>query len=259
MKNATKGSVRMRLTHDRLVKDSDASSHMKLCSVADVMPPEKTLVIGLDRLSIVMNFQVPPLRLSRIGGLSDVLFEVLRDSEQEIMLLDGMASDRSYPGLFELDCPSELGPKNNLKEHSYGESLSILQETYENGTLQELLLHGAGGNTLWPEPELPELSEPMHSSQSPTSYSCQNLSSTLSPGNRMDTSENLTEMPILYQQSACKMAEVALRMLIGGKQKRRTAGMNYIKPSPTYSLSELAPALFNPGFLRVCISPRQTK
>jgi hypothetical protein len=54
---------------------------------------------------------------------------------------------------------------------------------------------------------------------------------------------------------ACKLAEIALRILIGGYEPRRSRcllGVRVDKPPPEMSLSDLAPGVFSPAFKEVC-------
>lgn len=65
------------------------------------------------------------------------------------------------------------------------------------------------------------------------------------------------EVPIRLDVSpACKLAETALRILIGGYAPRRTRllGVRVDKPPPETSLSDLAPGLFSPSFKVVRLS-----
>ncbi len=50
---------------------------------------------------------------------------------------------------------------------------------------------------------------------------------------------------------ARKMIDFALRILIGGRQIKSQPGVKLMRPYPTQSLSQIAPALWSPGFLQV--------
>jgi hypothetical protein len=50
---------------------------------------------------------------------------------------------------------------------------------------------------------------------------------------------------------ACKMADFALRTLVGGRQTRSQPGIKILKPYITHPLSEIAPSIWSPGFLQV--------
>ncbi len=51
-----------------------------------------------------------------------------------------------------------------------------------------------------------------------------------------------------------EMAQLALRKLVGGRQKKSPPGMKVVSRRPTLTLSKLAPSLFSPGFLEVSLS-----
>jgi hypothetical protein len=51
--------------------------------------------------------------------------------------------------------------------------------------------------------------------------------------------------------SANKMVDVAIRSLIGNREVRGVPGIKVWKPQPRYSLSDLMPSIWSPGFLQV--------
>lgn len=52
---------------------------------------------------------------------------------------------------------------------------------------------------------------------------------------------------------ARKMAHLALRMLVGGRQNKSQPGIKVRLRRPTLTLSKLAPSLFSPGFAEVSL------
>lgn len=50
---------------------------------------------------------------------------------------------------------------------------------------------------------------------------------------------------------ASKLTDVGLRTLIGGRQIKLTPGVKILKPDQEHALSDLGPAMFSPGYLKV--------
>jgi hypothetical protein len=59
--------------------------------------------------------------------------------------------------------------------------------------------------------------------------------------------------------SAQRMAECALRTLIGGRQTKSQPEFKVLKPQPGQTLSQIAPALWSPGFLDVRLRNQSLK
>lgn len=54
--------------------------------------------------------------------------------------------------------------------------------------------------------------------------------------------------------SARRIADLALRNVIGGRQVKCRPGIKVVKPQPRQSLSKIVPSIFNPGFLEVSLA-----
>lgn len=255
------------LSYDRFSEGSHSSSSVSFCSIADVRPPDRTPVIGLDRLYIVMDFHVPFLcprgtgtpipersrHLDSDNPLGDH-FDTVKNNVFEHLPLDGIFSSKTASAeLWQLDHSSRI---QNIPVLDSNEFRSEFEELLDNNSVDELLLPTTTENASLPVRDSPQSTQQtqsyfLRSSQNQSFTSC--ASNITTPRSEPVAKVDDPELPFMYQESACRTAELAFRILIGGKQKKKTAGMKCTKPPPTYSLSELAPALFNPGFLKVII------
>lgn len=61
-----------------------------------------------------------------------------------------------------------------------------------------------------------------------------------------------TDLPVNFDlQVATILTDVGLRTLIGGRQIKATPGVKLLKPDQEHTLSDLAPSLWSPGYLKV--------
>lgn len=231
------------LQHSISESTSCQSNGSWLSPPASVQAPKFVPTFHLQKIEIVMNFtQRPKNWLGRLtensistfesvafDGAGNIIKSVLGMNGTPFSLWDTIMCDQSVPNLVQSGSVVSNAPLQDLP--------------YDNDeTLDEcILLHKSSSSRL-----------------SPTRWLALPTPSVLSSLERPseeevnDTSlEEAINRSTLDISSIKKMADFAIRHLVGGRQIKNLPGIKVMKPQPSQTLSGLAPGLWSPEFLQV--------
>lgn len=221
----------------------------------DIQVPESVLCAQFGRLQFHLDFRAPQ-KVFKKRKLSTTDAEI-----QEAMLLDDVAPPEYHIGHSE----ALENAASNLSRSLTSSVTACFTNPKTTTSDQDLLLLGKfdSDNDIDDDMLLSQMNEaPSMTYASSLSY----ISSSLPPtvpskrpksGSTTSSSEGL--FSVLEVDVACKLSEIALRIMIGGygRGTRGMLGVQVKKPSPSTSLCEIIPSLWSPGFKDVsyhCVS-----
>lgn len=197
----------------------------------DVKPPEGVPCIGLISLDLALDFhsvRKSPVKRRKRKRLPE-------------MLLD-------HPDFTDADKTQQLGglqtetatvSPSGASQHEKTQDTSIFLKIDEEKDDEDALLLDANPTKLLTPPS----SAPQNS--------CLIISKHLADISQATVSVD-GDLPVrLDLPVATKLIDVGLRTLIGGRQIKATPGVTLLKPDLEHTLSELAPSLWSPGYLKV--------
>jgi hypothetical protein len=261
-------NIHITINHGRMETNDNSAASATIASFSDVLPPKGVQVLGLKRLQIVLDFQLSNIQNSNLGKRRKISeqSEQSKQNEESVSLflpyrdLDLPFRPRITPreliNLTDSAVPSEQYDSLDLTSHRTTDvpeyhsiptaghiSIYRLSAAGHGGDDEEMLFDSM--DNTFHKTHLSGESSPVLSQQSIEFTRKRSLSSRIQG---TDFGDSLLSLNI---ESAARLTEVAIRTLVGGKQKKATENTSLVKPVPRRSLSDIAPAFFSPGFLKV--------
>jgi hypothetical protein len=209
---------------------------------ADVQAPGQVKSTQLERVEIRMKFRSLKISKVDLNGRSKAPLKPLTFHGEDKYWDRRSNYEEPLQGLSEHQALQQINPE--LFEYSYSSSGHIIERLiceYEDMLGDETIF--STSNTTAPQP----------ASKQPKRSSL--VCSLAQVGCSLSLDEAAIDDTAAASRfdfaCACKMADFALRTLVGGRQTRSQPGIRTLGPCLTHPLSEIAPSLWSPGFLQV--------
>lgn len=255
-----------------------------LSSNININAPESVLTAELGRLHISLEFHTIPAR----GKHKRVKTKAKVDDSDDTMLLDAPPKivDEKYLDALEgvvdslsqglsssiASCFDSFQVANRMKLPQISSNVRSGPKVHQRTSPkleeeEDLLLISDQFQSSFVSPNQTD-DEMLFAQTTETTPSLSSQATTLSTLSRVSSATSLKRsqpsdshipaqletLSTLKLSPACKLADVGLRILIGGYERRRTKGllgMRVDKPDPETSFSDLAPGIFSPTFKEV--------